>query len=163
MAQIQTVCQAIDRICECLDGVKNEPSTPPSEVHPGRPITPSTTSTYSDEKNALPNHNKAFCAIRPPGHHCGEDTPSGYVLFVFYTNTILTSQRFCYVNNVVVGALHGKLSQQKTHHLCLKDSSQRTWSMMWIGRSLSISIYITVCRVPSPSYQWSCPMTELIR
>jgi histone deacetylase HOS3 len=37
--------------------------------------------------------SKAFCAIRPPGHHCGEDEPSG----------------FCYVNNVVVGAMHGEL------------------------------------------------------
>ncbi|GMK54605.1 hypothetical protein CspeluHIS016_0111910 [Cutaneotrichosporon spelunceum] len=37
--------------------------------------------------------SKAFCAIRPPGHHCGEDEPSG----------------FCYVNNVVVGAMHAYL------------------------------------------------------
>ena len=37
-------------------------------------------------------HSRAFVAIRPPGHHCGEDTPSG----------------FCFVNNVVVGAAHGK-------------------------------------------------------
>lgn len=36
----------------------------------------------------------AFCAIRPPGHHCGRDTPSG----------------FCYVNNVVVGAMHAYLA-----------------------------------------------------
>ncbi len=34
---------------------------------------------------------RAFVAIRPPGHHCGEDTPSG----------------FCFVNNVAVGAAHG--------------------------------------------------------
>ena len=34
---------------------------------------------------------RAFVAIRPPGHHCGEDTPSG----------------FCFLNNVVVGAGHG--------------------------------------------------------
>lgn len=33
----------------------------------------------------------AFAAIRPPGHHCGEDTPSG----------------FCFVNNVAIGAAHG--------------------------------------------------------
>jgi histone deacetylase HOS3 len=33
----------------------------------------------------------AFCAIRPPGHHCGEDNPMG----------------FCFVNNVAVGAAHG--------------------------------------------------------
>ncbi|KAL1710381.1 histone deacetylase domain-containing protein [Schizophyllum commune] len=36
---------------------------------------------------------RAFAAIRPPGHHCGEDTPSG----------------FCFVNNVVVGAAHAHL------------------------------------------------------
>ena len=36
-------------------------------------------------------HSRAFVAVRPPGHHCGEDTPSG----------------FCFVNNVVVGAAHG--------------------------------------------------------
>ncbi|KAI0696429.1 histone deacetylase domain-containing protein [Cytidiella melzeri] len=35
-----------------------------------------------------------FVAIRPPGHHCGEDTPSG----------------FCFVNNVVVGAAHAHLN-----------------------------------------------------
>ncbi|KAL1746541.1 hypothetical protein HDZ31DRAFT_81126 [Schizophyllum fasciatum] len=38
---------------------------------------------------------RAFAAIRPPGHHCGEDTPSG----------------FCFVNNVVVGAAHGNGTQ----------------------------------------------------
>lgn len=35
--------------------------------------------------------SRAFCAIRPPGHHCGEDSPCG----------------FCFVNNVAVGAAHG--------------------------------------------------------
>ena len=34
---------------------------------------------------------RAFVAIRPPGHHCGEDTPSG----------------FCFLNNVAIGAAHG--------------------------------------------------------
>ncbi|KAI0304494.1 histone deacetylase domain-containing protein [Multifurca ochricompacta] len=37
-------------------------------------------------------HN-AFVAVRPPGHHCGEDTPCG----------------FCFVNNVAVGAAHAHL------------------------------------------------------
>ncbi|THU95903.1 Arginase/deacetylase, partial [Dendrothele bispora CBS 962.96] len=37
--------------------------------------------------------NRAFVAIRPPGHHCGEDTPSG----------------FCFVNNVAVAAAHAHL------------------------------------------------------
>lgn len=35
--------------------------------------------------------DRAFVAIRPPGHHCGEDTPSG----------------FCFLNNVAIGAAHG--------------------------------------------------------
>lgn len=34
-----------------------------------------------------------FAAIRPPGHHCGEDTPSG----------------FCFVNNVAIAAAHAHL------------------------------------------------------
>ncbi|EIW59314.1 Arginase/deacetylase [Trametes versicolor FP-101664 SS1] len=37
--------------------------------------------------------SQAFVAVRPPGHHCGEDTPSG----------------FCFVNNVAVGAAHAHL------------------------------------------------------
>ncbi|KAH7919586.1 Arginase/deacetylase [Leucogyrophana mollusca] len=36
---------------------------------------------------------RAFVAVRPPGHHCGEDTPSG----------------FCFVNNVAIGAAHAHL------------------------------------------------------
>ncbi|KAF8581554.1 Arginase/deacetylase [Ramaria rubella] len=37
--------------------------------------------------------HRAFVAVRPPGHHCGEDTPAG----------------FCFVNNVAVGAAHAHL------------------------------------------------------
>ncbi|OWZ60972.1 hypothetical protein AYX14_07033, partial [Cryptococcus neoformans] len=74
---IQTVCQAVDHVVQKTKSVhvKEEPSTPPME----------------GPADAL--FTKAFCAIRPPGHHCGEDAPSG----------------FCYVNNVVIGALHGYL------------------------------------------------------
>lgn len=36
---------------------------------------------------------RAFVAVRPPGHHCGENTPCG----------------FCFVNNVAVGAAHAHL------------------------------------------------------
>ncbi|TFK27572.1 Arginase/deacetylase [Coprinopsis marcescibilis] len=39
------------------------------------------------------NVHRAFVAVRPPGHHCGEDTPSG----------------FCFVNNVAVAAAHAHL------------------------------------------------------
>ena len=28
--------------------------------------------------NGLNDSRNAFVAIRPPGHHCGEDTPSGF-------------------------------------------------------------------------------------
>lgn len=37
---------------------------------------------------------RAFAVVRPPGHHCGEDTPSG----------------FCFVNNVTVAAAHAHLN-----------------------------------------------------
>lgn len=37
--------------------------------------------------------SKAFVVIRPPGHHCGEDTPAG----------------FCLVNNVAIAAAHGNI------------------------------------------------------
>lgn len=39
---------------------------------------------------------RAFVAVRPPGHHCGEDTPSG----------------FCFVNNVAVAAAHAYLKHK---------------------------------------------------
>lgn len=46
--------------------------------------------------NKSPNNpcKRAFVSVRPPGHHCGEDTPSG----------------FCFVNNVAIAAAHGKSS-----------------------------------------------------
>ncbi|KAK4163198.1 histone deacetylase domain-containing protein, partial [Cladorrhinum sp. PSN259] len=42
---------------------------------------------------------RAFVAIRPPGHHCSDDYPSG----------------FCWVNNVHVGINHAALSHGLTH------------------------------------------------
>ena len=57
-----TVCEAVDRV---VDSSRN-----PSKL----------------------NSPTAFVAVRPPGHHCGENTPCG----------------FCFVNNVVVAAAHGK-------------------------------------------------------
>ncbi|KAK4035420.1 hypothetical protein C8A01DRAFT_17900 [Parachaetomium inaequale] len=42
---------------------------------------------------------RAFVAIRPPGHHCSASHPSG----------------FCWVNNVHVGIMHGVLSHGLTH------------------------------------------------
>jgi histone deacetylase HOS3 len=61
---IGTVCEAVDRVISTTRSTENQ--------------------------EAL---HRVFIAIRPPGHHCGEDTPSG----------------FCFVNNVAIGAAHGKV------------------------------------------------------
>ncbi|KAG7087899.1 hypothetical protein E1B28_011946 [Marasmius oreades] len=46
----------------------------------------------SASSSSQTNIKRAFVAVRPPGHHCGEDTPCG----------------FCFVNNVAVANLkHG--------------------------------------------------------
>lgn len=45
---------------------------------------------------------RAFVSVRPPGHHCGEDTPSG----------------FCFVNNVAIATAHGE-SLNKLYAMCL--------------------------------------------
>lgn len=50
-------------------------------------------STRTGAATTPPQPQRAFVAVRPPGHHCGEDTPSG----------------FCFVNNVAIGAAHGLL------------------------------------------------------
>lgn len=64
---IGAVCEAVDKVV--LSGGIEGQTTSPTELPAQR----------------------AFVAIRPPGHHCGEDTPSG----------------FCFVNNVAIGAVHG--------------------------------------------------------
>lgn len=69
-----TVCEAVDRVI-------------------GRP-------QDGDSVRAI---DRAFVAIRPPGHHCGEDTPSG----------------FCFVNNVAVAAAHGVYVLEIDRILCL--------------------------------------------
>ena len=45
------------------------------------------------------NTKRAFVCIRPPGHHCSADTPSG----------------FCWLNNVHVGIGHAVLTHGLTH------------------------------------------------
>ncbi|VDC05529.1 unnamed protein product [Peniophora sp. CBMAI 1063] len=61
---------------------------------------------------------RAFVAIRPPGHHCGEDTPSG----------------FCWVNNVAVGAAHAHL-QHGVNRIIILDidlhHGNGTQSIIW--------------------------------
>ncbi|TQV92666.1 hypothetical protein V2A60_009136 [Cordyceps javanica] len=46
-----------------------------------------------------PAPRRAFVAVRPPGHHCAAAHPSG----------------FCWVNNVLVGIMHGALAHGLTH------------------------------------------------
>ncbi|WVQ63278.1 uncharacterized protein L199_001429 [Kwoniella botswanensis] len=99
---IQTVCQAIDHVVSsrtppstpASSTSNNTPSTPPSQINIGNRYfnTPPQEQASSSKLSGSP-FSKAFCAIRPPGHHCGEDLPSG----------------FCYVNNVVIGAMHAYL------------------------------------------------------
>ncbi|KAF7364681.1 Histone deacetylase HOS3 [Mycena venus] len=69
---------AVGTVCEAVDAVAG--SFQPAFTNQ-MPETPA------------PPVNRAFVAIRPPGHHCGEDTPSG----------------FCFVNNVAIGAAHAHL------------------------------------------------------
>ncbi|KAJ7064271.1 Arginase/deacetylase [Mycena amicta] len=63
---LEAIEGALGTVCEAVDAII-EPSTP---------------------------MKRAFVTVRPPGHHCGEDTPSG----------------FCFVNNVAVAAAHAHLS-----------------------------------------------------
>lgn len=49
--------------------------------------------------DASSQNRRAFVAIRPPGHHCSADWPSG----------------FCWINNVHVGIMHAILAHGLTH------------------------------------------------
>ncbi|KIJ60230.1 hypothetical protein HYDPIDRAFT_32485 [Hydnomerulius pinastri MD-312] len=72
---IDAIQGAIGAVCEAVDAV----------IDATRP---------SSEEGPRDSCERAFVAIRPPGHHCGEDTPSG----------------FCFVNNVAIGAAHAHLN-----------------------------------------------------
>jgi len=70
---------------------------------------------------------RAFVAIRPPGHHCSANYPSG----------------FCWINNVHVGIMHAILSHGLTHAAIIDfdlhhgDGSQ---SITWQHNSRSIGL-----------------------
>ncbi|KAF8624393.1 hypothetical protein AX15_005879 [Amanita polypyramis BW_CC] len=74
-----TVCEAVDQVMAStqLDFV--------SKTEKEDSLTQNTVGRDSVQR--------AFVVIRPPGHHCGEDTPSG----------------FCFVNNVAVAAAQAHL------------------------------------------------------
>lgn len=82
---LDAVQGAIGAVCEAVDTVMKNSA---SSVLDNSPTMDGT------QINEDPYVKKAFVAIRPPGHHCGEDSPSG----------------FCFVNNVAVGAAHGTSS-----------------------------------------------------
>ncbi|GHJ86322.1 hypothetical protein NliqN6_2724 [Naganishia liquefaciens] len=75
---VLTVSQAVDIVCQSAKADREVQSR--AEAAPKEDVA-----------------TKAFCVIRPPGHHCGQDAPSG----------------FCYVNNVIVGAMHGYLAHNQ--------------------------------------------------
>lgn len=72
----------------------------------------------STRVNPSSDPQRAFVAVRPPGHHCGEDTPSG----------------FCFVNNVAIGAAHAHLKHQ-IHRVVILDidlhHGNGTQSIVW--------------------------------
>ncbi|KAG1735207.1 arginase deacetylase [Suillus lakei] len=72
-SSIDAIQGAIGAVCQAVDAVIASTRVNPSDV--------------------ATDPQRAFVAVRPPGHHCGEDTPSG----------------FCFVNNVAIGAAHAHL------------------------------------------------------
>ncbi|OJA15834.1 hypothetical protein AZE42_04033 [Rhizopogon vesiculosus] len=76
-SSIDAIQGAIGAVCEAVDAV-----------------IASTRIKSSNAATIPPKPQRAFVAVRPPGHHCGEDTPSG----------------FCFVNNVAIGAAHAHLT-----------------------------------------------------
>lgn len=90
---VGTVCQAVDMVVASSRGA-------------------------SGASGASSTSRRAFVAIRPPGHHCGEDTPSG----------------FCFINNVAVGAAHAHL-QHGINRIVIVDidlhHGNGTQSIVW--------------------------------
>ncbi|KAG1716065.1 hypothetical protein ID866_1091 [Astraeus odoratus] len=95
---IDAIQGALGAVCEAVDAVLA------AGVHP--PVEGS-------------NHcERAFVAVRPPGHHCGEDSPCG----------------FCFVNNVVVGAAHAHLKHNIKRVIILDidlHHGNGTQSLIW--------------------------------
>jgi histone deacetylase HOS3 len=60
VAQVLTVSQAVDLVCHSASLGPEEKSMQNGSRSEGDAVA-----------------NKAFCVIRPPGHHCGQDAPSG--------------------------------------------------------------------------------------
>ncbi|KAA1477727.1 Arginase/deacetylase [Dentipellis sp. KUC8613] len=72
---VGTVCEAVDTVINSALALNNDTAS----------------ASTSSSRTAL--SPRAFVAVRPPGHHCGEESPSG----------------FCFINNVAVGAAHAHL------------------------------------------------------
>lgn len=103
---ITAVCYAVDitagyRVPDVLPTLEakkelsDDAFTPPSanegNTHIIDPSQISLPVSPPSKTSPFPHVPRTFVAIRPPGHHCGDETPSG----------------FCFVNNVLIGAAHG--------------------------------------------------------
>ncbi|KAI6147413.1 arginase deacetylase [Pisolithus tinctorius] len=96
---IDAIQGAVGAVCEAVDNVL-------------------TSDAHSHPEGGSKGCERAFVAIRPPGHHCGEDTPSG----------------FCFVNNVVIGAAHAHLKHNIKRVIILDidlHHGNGTQSLVW--------------------------------
>lgn len=77
--------------------IKADPRAGLSSLSPSDPLliplppSPALPHHIMEESNSIRNTKRVFAAIRPPGHHCSDELPSG----------------FCFINNVLVAAAHG--------------------------------------------------------
>ncbi|KAI0087016.1 histone deacetylase domain-containing protein [Irpex rosettiformis] len=93
---------ALATVCEAVDAMVIDSRSP----------------TQNPTDGQLKPSRSSFVAVRPPGHHCGEDTPSG----------------FCFVNNVVVGAAHAYLKHNITRVIIFDidlHHGNGTQSLIW--------------------------------
>jgi len=74
------------------DLIKLAPSPATKQEGIDATLVPLPSSPVQPAESLPSNSRRVFAAIRPPGHHCSDETPSG----------------FCFVNNVMIAAAHGE-------------------------------------------------------
>ncbi|KAH7097623.1 Arginase/deacetylase [Auriculariales sp. MPI-PUGE-AT-0066] len=102
-----------DAVKNCDEKLRNKESEVPSHLNQGDLyLCPQSLEAISSavgtvceavDRVLTSSNRKAFVAIRPPGHHADEATPSG----------------FCWVNNVAIGAAHAHLEYKVSHVIVL--------------------------------------------
>jgi histone deacetylase HOS3 len=122
---MEAVSGAVGTVCEAVDlsvGVSTTPqsdtkaavvrSTPKEEILAGQNSMPRIADPHqvplphSPRLQPKQETQKTFAVIRPPGHHCSDETPSG----------------FCFVNNVLIGVAHGELAGYLRSRLLTNDA-----------------------------------------